>query len=498
MTENKGITIAAVYIRVSSDDQMELSPDSQMAELQKYAHNNNIIIANEYVFIETEGISGKKSKNRPEFQRMIATAKTKPKPFDSILVWKFSRFARNQDESTFYKSMLRKKLGIDVVSISEPIMDGMYGRLMEMIIEWQDEFYSYNLSMEVTRSMKLKAQRGEYNGASSFPLGYVADENKKPVLDQKEAHIVRQIFDEYVNGTGRNVIVRHLNSQGYKTKRGGRFTDEAVEYILGNPFYIGKLRWNRREGSYTRRLKPEEDWIVSDADHEKLISDDVFNAVQDRTAAIKEIHKKYQHTNDSVRHWLSGIIVCPICGKTLSYKKTPRGKGSLQCNGYRHGLHNESQAISVIKMTSYIIDSLNSVLLADNFEYDVIDTHADSIDNTLRFYQNELKKLDTREERAKTAYMDGIDTIEEYKENKKAIEKMRTEMKCRIENLGGSEKENTDTSSKMKSGIRNVIDIIENSDSTNAEKDTALRSITKKIVYFKENQTLLFEYYIRI
>lgn len=45
-----------------------------------------------------------------------------------------------------YKGMLRKKLDIDVVSISEPVLDGMYGRLIEMIIEWQDEFYSYNLA----------------------------------------------------------------------------------------------------------------------------------------------------------------------------------------------------------------------------------------------------------------------------------------------------------------------------------------------------------------
>ena len=103
---------------------------------------------------------------------MISTAKVKPKPFDCILVWKFSRFARNQDESTFYKGMLRKKLGIDVVSVSEPIMEGMYGRLIEMIIEWQDEFYSYNLGVEVKRGMTKKA---ELKGYQIVPcLGFAA------------------------------------------------------------------------------------------------------------------------------------------------------------------------------------------------------------------------------------------------------------------------------------------------------------------------------------
>ena len=77
---------------------------------------------------------------------MISTAKVKPKPFDCILVWKFSRFARNQDEAPL-QGDAQEKLGIDVISVSEPIMEGMYGRLIEMIIEWQDEFYSYNLGV---------------------------------------------------------------------------------------------------------------------------------------------------------------------------------------------------------------------------------------------------------------------------------------------------------------------------------------------------------------
>ena len=138
MTSTTALKVGAAYIRVSTDGQMDLSPESQLESIVQYAKSSRIVIPKEYIFMESEGRSGKKADNRPEFQRMIATAKTTPKPFDCILVWKFSRFARNQDESTFYKGMLRKKLGIDVISISEPVLDGMYGRLIEMIIEWQD------------------------------------------------------------------------------------------------------------------------------------------------------------------------------------------------------------------------------------------------------------------------------------------------------------------------------------------------------------------------
>ena len=89
---------ACAYIRVSTDKQEELSPDAQKRLLLDYAKNNHIMILPEHIFIEN-GISGKKADKRPQFMQMIGLAKSKEHPFDVILVWKFSRFARNQEES---------------------------------------------------------------------------------------------------------------------------------------------------------------------------------------------------------------------------------------------------------------------------------------------------------------------------------------------------------------------------------------------------------------
>ena len=109
--------IAAAYIRVSTDDQIEYSPESQIKAIRDYAKRNGYILPDEYIFMD-EGISGKTADKRPSFMKMIGTAKIKPKPFDAILLWKFSRFARNREDSIIYKSMLRKQLGIEVISIS--------------------------------------------------------------------------------------------------------------------------------------------------------------------------------------------------------------------------------------------------------------------------------------------------------------------------------------------------------------------------------------------
>lgn len=129
---------------------------------------------------------------------MIAFAKSqRPAPFKRLYLWKFSRFARNQEESTFYKGILRKKCGVEIKSVSEPIMEGMFGRLIETIIEWFDEYYSINLSGEVIRGMTEKALREGYQ--STPCLGYravgegkpfIVDENPTPSWNISSKHTI--------------------------------------------------------------------------------------------------------------------------------------------------------------------------------------------------------------------------------------------------------------------------------------------------------------------
>ena len=103
--------IGALYIRVSTHMQEELSPESQKKLLLSYAKSHDIFVPEEFIFMDL-GISGRKADKRPDFQRMISMAKSKPSPFQVIVVWKFSRFARNQEESIVYKSLLRKQCGL--------------------------------------------------------------------------------------------------------------------------------------------------------------------------------------------------------------------------------------------------------------------------------------------------------------------------------------------------------------------------------------------------
>ena len=181
----ENLKIAAAYIRVSTHDQEEYSPESQIKLIRDYAKNNGFILPEEFIFRD-DGISGRRADKRPEFQRMISKAKETPAPFQVILVWKYSRFARNQEESIVYKALLKKENKIDVVSISEPLVEGPFGSLIERIIEWTDEYYSIRLSGEVKRGMTEKASRGEPVSIPAF--GYDI-KNKQYIPNEKESQI---------------------------------------------------------------------------------------------------------------------------------------------------------------------------------------------------------------------------------------------------------------------------------------------------------------------
>ena len=202
----------ALYIRVSTADQTELSPDAQQRLLLDYAKKNGIVIAKEFIF--EESVSGRHADRRPKFQEMIALAKQDSHPIDVILVWKYSRFARNQEESIVYKSLL-KKSNVDVISISEPLIDGPFGTLIERIIEWMDEYYSIRLSGEVLRGMKEKALQHGYQTTPC--LGYQAAGDGKPfVIDEAEYQIVKYIMDQYdFEHLDPTAIARRCNDLGY-------------------------------------------------------------------------------------------------------------------------------------------------------------------------------------------------------------------------------------------------------------------------------------------
>jgi len=185
----------ALYARVSSEKQdTDFSLSAQLKALREYASRNGHTVVREFV---DEAETGR-TDSRPAFKEMIFMARRLSNPFEAILVWRYSRFARSREDSIVYKTLLRKH-GVQVISITEPFEDTPTGRLLEAMIESLDEFYSANLGQEVLRGMRESASRGFYV-ASHTPYGYrrvkVRDGNKdRPKLEvhSHQATVVARI-----------------------------------------------------------------------------------------------------------------------------------------------------------------------------------------------------------------------------------------------------------------------------------------------------------------
>ena len=472
--------IAAAYVRVSTDDQMELSPDTQLEKIREYAAKNGLLLLSEYIFHD-DGISGRAAEKRPGFQQMIATAKDPSHPFDTIIVWKFSRFARNQEESIFYKSILRSKCKVDVVSVSEPLIAGPFGSLIERIIEWMDEFYSVRLAEEVKRSMTVNAKNGALQATPSF--GYRV-ENRQLVIVPEEAEIIREIFRRFISGDAMFRIAKDLSARGVRTHRGNPFENRTIDYILNNPVYLGKLRWTPT--GRTRRNFKNEDSIISAALHEPIIDAETWGAAQARCAELKKSYKRYGKPSSERKHWLCGVVRCSACGATLIWANPH----FMKCNNYAHGRCTTTQHIAVEALEeSFLAQLQHDLTFAESVACVVQAAKPAHSDQRL---QQQRARIVSRIDRLRESYLDGVETLETYKA-------ARQQMQAQLDDLDAQIAESAavpvvDTAALLRNAIAAVLETLRSPTATVAQKYESAMSIIDRCTFDKSQMLLAISY----
>jgi site-specific DNA recombinase len=301
-------TRVAIYARCSDSKQAEkeLSIPAQLEACRTEAMRLGWVVVQEFI---DEGISGR-TDDRPAFQDMIARAKENPRPFDVILLWKLSRFARNREHASFYKNLLRKR-GVTVTSLHERVDDSAQGRLIEGIFEAMDQFYSENLAQDTKRGMVRKAKQGQWVGGR-IAYGYRVERTQGRakdahlMLDENEAPLVRRIFADAARGVGAATIARTLNREGIPTRNGRKWTNDMVLYLLRNRAYLGELRWGKADDGSGQPAV-----IVPNA-HEPLIDQETFDRIGEQIA--ERVIERVSPRRLASEYLLSGLLRCGHCG----------------------------------------------------------------------------------------------------------------------------------------------------------------------------------------
>jgi site-specific DNA recombinase len=424
---------AIAYAMFSSDLQREESIDAQLRAIRKYCDENDFVLLATYA---DKGISGT-SDNRPEFQKMIATA-TKG-DVDAVIVHKLDRFARNRYDSAFYKNILKKN-NVKLISVLENLQDSPESVILESVIEGMNEYYSLNLSREVRKGLQENALECKVTGGPPA-LGYSVDRaTQKYVINEYEAEAVRMIFRMYLDGYSYTEIIDALNAKGYRTRRGVPFAKNSLYAILRNERYTGvyiyvKDSTKNSRGKYVRHGEYEPEAVIRiPGGIPAIISEDDFHRVQ---AKMKERQHKAAKFSAKQEYLLSGKIYCGECGSPyagnsrrprpghpmyVSYKCTRRNQRDKHC---------KNPEINRDKLERLVLERLSEVLfnpdviprLVEQYNEYIAEKTGSAKERTLAL-QTELRDIERKItntvnlmiETGSAAFKDKLNELEQSKE----------------------------------------------------------------------------------
>lgn len=320
-----------IYTRVSTAAQVDgYSLDAQIQTLRKYAEYRDLTIAGEYC---DAGKSGKNITGRPEFTRMMDDIMTQKDDVGFVLVFKLSRFGRNSADILRSVQTL-EDFGVNLVSVNESIDSSTSnGKLTMTILSAVAEMEHENISVQFQVAKMQKIKTGVWGGGP-VPFGY-KKADKELVVDAYNAEIVRKTYELYgLEQNNATSVADKLNQSEYElkdSKTGERkpFTYSFVVGVLDNPFYCGRVWYNRR----TNKKDVNGQIIKYGSDHafmvmgthEPIISEEQWDRVHEKRVLLADMRKKVK----SNVHVLSGIVKCPICGKNLT--------GSVNVTKHRNG-----------------------------------------------------------------------------------------------------------------------------------------------------------------
>ncbi len=201
---------AVIYARYSSENQTEQSIEGQLRVCNEYAKRNDILIVDTYIDRAMSGTND----NRRDFQRMLYDSNKRS--WDFVLVYKLDRFSRNKYEMAMHKKTLRDN-GVKVLSVMENIPDTPEGIILESLLEGMAEYYSAELSQKVLRGLNESYIKGHFTGGHLL-YGYDVVE-KKCIINEQEAEVVREVFIKYSDGYTVVSIVASLKARGITDKK---------------------------------------------------------------------------------------------------------------------------------------------------------------------------------------------------------------------------------------------------------------------------------------
>jgi DNA invertase Pin-like site-specific DNA recombinase len=356
MSQQEQARRAAAYIRESTEEQGRgYSPDGQRQAISRYAADHGMTLIEEYIDFET----GRQADKRPDFQRLIEHAMEHR--FDVVLVFHTSRFARNTVEAKHYKKLLRTQLGIEVISVTQPLgadANDPASFLSESVHEIFDEYYSVSLSFWTKMGLREKARQGLLTG--TLPWGIVKGQDDAiPVPDIEKAPLVLRIFEMYATGQHTDrTLAEWLNIQGQLTTRGRQFGSDTVREMLCNASYCGYVSGRRDKSKAIKGL------------HEAIVPEELFDRVQ---LMRRERARTLHPGRPSPRYVLRGLARCKRCHARMQGSIGGRdSKARYYCATRRSNRSCDQPIAAAEKIERQLVDFIAGFAVGDTIRKEIL------------------------------------------------------------------------------------------------------------------------------
>ena len=377
---------AVVYTRVSSKEQADTnkSLEWQKKYCEDYSAKNKLQI---------EGYFGgtyesAQTDERKEFSRMIRFVKNHKQKISFILVYSLDRFSRSGENAIYISSEL-KKIGVQIVSVTQPMDASTHTGTLQQNIHFIFSKYDNDLRRQkCVDGMREKLRRGEWMG--NCPIGYSYDRSgnskEQKIIINENGALMKKAFLWRANDNVSHVaIAERLSEKGLKINH------KHLTELFRNPFYCGYLSHNILNGEIVR------------GKHEPLITEEVFFQVNNM---LKKNSQGYKQNKENENTPLKHFIKCAFCGspytgyivkkKNLYYYKCAT-KG-CKCNRNADTLHDLFRHL----LGSYSVSEDFNEALKEQMQYtyhNLTDANSDEKRELKKKLSEATEKLNKLEER---------------------------------------------------------------------------------------------------
>ena len=346
-----GSTVWA-YLRDSGGQDQDRSINRQFEAIQEYCKAHQLQLVHVYT---DEARSGTTTAGRDDFQRMINQSKELESNPMGLLLWNYARFARDLDDSTYYKSLLRRN-GLIIHSLTDPIPEGPYARFVETLIDISNEERSRQTSIDAKDGLRSIVMQGAV--PRTPPRGFRREvittvnprtgqqrKNHRWVPDPKLLRKVRTAFEMKAAGSTLKEIHKETRLYG---------SNNSYRTFFTNKIYIGILEFGG---------------MVIDHYCDAIIDMDTWSAVQKRIEETSQKQFKEHHPRraNSI-YLLSGLVKCakcmaPMSGNSVTFKADRGRDEAYLCTRAKRHAGCDAKRIARSRLEDQVISTLTDYIL---------------------------------------------------------------------------------------------------------------------------------------